>query len=162
MKIGILSDTHGNLESTAKAVRRFQENGVEMVFHCGDIGSFDVLTELAVLQVPVHAVLGNMDFFTDEWKYFPDNLGVHLHGHFADIEAGGKRFALLHGDNHNRMLKIRAADAYDFVLTGHTHSFHDCVLGRARHINPGAAGKRAPFTCVVLDTDSGRLELIEL
>ena len=42
MKIGILSDTHGNISITKKCVAFFRKLKVESVFHCGDIGSFEV------------------------------------------------------------------------------------------------------------------------
>lgn len=89
MKVGILSDTHGNIPVTAAAVLVFDKAGVEAVFHCGDIGSYDVLTALTVLQVQVHVVLGNVDLFSGDWKFFPNDVGIHLYGCFGDIDLGG-------------------------------------------------------------------------
>ncbi len=36
MKVGILSDTHGNFAALLKAVDLFKERGVEVAIHCGD------------------------------------------------------------------------------------------------------------------------------
>lgn len=162
MKIGILSDTHGNIAVTSDAVGVFQKAGVQALFHCGDIGSYDVLSELAVLELPVHAVLGNVDAFSSDWKFFPTNVGIHLHGRFGDIELGGCRFALLHSDDQRTVNQAVNSGNYDFVLTGHSHEFHDVMKGETRCINPGTAGRGMPNTCAVLDLASGDLTLFKL
>lgn len=159
MKIGILSDTHGNIPAVAAAVERFRKAGVGAVFHCGDIGSFDVLSELAGLQVPVHAVLGNVDIYSSDWKFFPTNVGIILHGRFGEIELSGKRIALLHSDDRKRFNQTVHSGEYDLVLTGHSHEVHDYMEGAVRCINPGTAGKGMPNTCAVLDLESGALKI---
>ncbi|MBT8041678.1 MAG: YfcE family phosphodiesterase [Kiritimatiellales bacterium] len=162
MKIGILSDTHGDIPAAANAAAAFRLTGVEAVFHCGDIGSFDVLTELAGLEVPVHAVLGNVDIYSSDWKFFPTNVGVVLHGRFGDIELGGKRIALLHSDDRRTHHQTVSSGDYDLVLTGHSHEVHDFFEGATRCINPGAAGRGSPGTCAVLDLESGALRIVTL
>jgi len=47
MIIGVLADSHGHAETTAKAVRMLLEHGAEMLLHLGDIGSDEVIDELA-------------------------------------------------------------------------------------------------------------------
>ena len=162
MKIGIISDTHGNLPVVEKAIEVFRKNKVTAIFHCGDIGSFEVLSKLASLNVPVHAVLGNVDQVSNDWKYAPTNTGVQLHGRFASVEIGPHRIALLHSDD--RMARDRAilSGEYDFVFTGHSHEFHDYEVGKTRCINPGTAGRGAPDTCAILDLKTHKLDRIEL
>src|SRR5437773_11917317 len=43
MKIGVVSDTHGRLQS--RVLESFQ--GVDRIFHAGDVGSDDILLELS-------------------------------------------------------------------------------------------------------------------
>jgi putative phosphoesterase len=162
MKIGILSDTHGNLPITGKCADIFRKARVTAVFHCGDIGSFDVLNKLCELKISVHAVLGNVDRFSNDWKYASRPEGLQLHGRFGEIELGGKRIALLHSDDRARFNACVTSGDYDFVFTGHSHEFHDLMNKKTRCINPGTAGRGAPNTCVVLDLKSGQLERIEL
>ena len=45
MKIGMLSDTHDDIDNTNKAIDIFQENDVKAVIHVGDIISPPVITE---------------------------------------------------------------------------------------------------------------------
>ena len=55
-KIGLLSDTHGYLDSKVK--NYFSE--VDEIWHAGDIGTLDVLDELRAFK-PTKAVWGNID-----------------------------------------------------------------------------------------------------
>ncbi|MEI6890835.1 MAG: YfcE family phosphodiesterase [Pontiella sp.] len=162
MTIGLLSDTHGNLAVVEKAVAVFREQAVSSIFHCGDIGSFEVLTQLSTLKVPVHAVLGNVDRFSSNWDEASMLSGLHLHGRFGDIACGSTRIALLHSDDRITRDRTILSGEYDFVFTGHTHVFHDYSVEGTRCINPGTAGRGAPNTCAVLDLDSGVLQQIEL
>ncbi len=161
MKIGILSDTHGNLPATVTAARIFSAAGVEAVLHCGDIGSADILAELAAvfhpMEVPVYAVFGNVDIYSPDWKFFPSNIGVQLLGRFGEVELDGRRIALLHSDDRARFHKNISSGDYDFVFSGHSHEVHDRVIGTTRCINPGTAGRGQPNTCAILDLTSGKL-----
>ncbi len=161
MKVGILSDTHGNLPATAQAARIFEAAGVGAVLHCGDIGGSDVLAELAAvfqpLDVPVYAVLGNVDACSSDWKFFPSNVGVKLFGRFGEVELDGCRIALLHSDDRARFHKTINSQEYDFVLSGHSHEVHDRAVGTTRCINPGTTGCGSPNTCAILDLDRGGL-----
>lgn len=159
MKIGILSDTHGNLPATAAAARIFEAAGVGVVLHCGDIGGSDVLAELAAvfqpLDVPVYAVFGNVDLYSSDWKFFPSNIGVQLLGRFGELELDGQKMALLHSDDRRRFHEAISSGGYDFVFSGHSHEVHDHTVGTTRCINPGTGGCGDPNTCAILDLDNG-------
>ena len=47
MKIGIMSDSHGDLRRTRRGAELLRDRSVTHVFHCGDIGSQEVLFALA-------------------------------------------------------------------------------------------------------------------
>ncbi len=161
MKIGILSDTHGNLSTVQRAARLFQQKKVGAIFLCGDIGDVDLLSVLAG-DAPVHAVLGNVDMYSADWRFFPENVGVHLHGRFGDIALEGRRIALLHGDDKRRFYETVSSGEYDLVFSGHTHMVHDYTEGKTRCINPGSAGRGNPHTCAILDLATDQLEIFEL
>ena len=165
MKIGILSDTHGNLPATGKAARLFALADVDAVFHCGDIGEARVLAELAAvfqpLEIPVYAVFGNVDAYSSDWKFFPANIGVELFGRFGEVVVDGTNVALLHSDDRARFRKTITGGEYDLVLSGHSHEIHDHMVGRTRCVNPGSAGRGMPGTCAVLDLGSGQLAVME-
>ena len=62
-------------------------------------GYFDVIAELYRLRqagVPIHFVLGNHDYWTD--NFLSDQLGIQIHTHDLELEIEGRRFYLTHGD----------------------------------------------------------------
>ena len=59
MIIGIISDTHNDMEMTRRAVDIFRERGVDMVIHAGDITSPKMLQLFSGLDA--RFVLGNED-----------------------------------------------------------------------------------------------------
>jgi putative phosphoesterase len=61
MKIGILSDTHDNLDRLRNAIDLFREQEVEALLHAGDFVAPFVVPLLAGLGKPVYGVFGNND-----------------------------------------------------------------------------------------------------
>ena len=84
MVLGILSDTHGHARRTAAAVRLLEQLGAEAFVHCGDIGSPDVLDELA--EIPV-CIGYEMD------GKFTDIIPADVHG----LESIKPRYITLKG-----------------------------------------------------------------
>ena len=59
MRVGIISDTHGQVDFTRPALRMFESLDVERVLHCGDIGSSEVVELFE--RWPTDFVFGNCD-----------------------------------------------------------------------------------------------------
>lgn len=154
MKIGIISDTHGQVDMALAAAREFMFRGIEAVCHCGDIGSDMVLTEMAAIfqavDIPLYAVLGNTDCHND-LKFFPANIGVKLLGRFGQLDMAGKKIAMLHSDDEAHFEKTVNSNEYDYVFFGHTHVRHDEKRDRTRLVNPGSAGRGMHPSCAILD-----------
>jgi len=128
MRIGLISDTHGQLRSAV--FEHFE--GVDLILHAGDVGSLDILVELEAIA-PVHAVIGN----TDGWE-----LRSRL-PEVATVSVAGRRILVTHGHLLAPLTpeKLRATypDA-DIIVYGHTHRpLVDQATG-ALVVNPGAAG----------------------
>jgi len=154
VKIGIISDTHGQVDLALAAAREFIFRGIEAVIHCGDVGSEMVLTEMASLfqeiDIPLYVVLGNTDYHTD-LKSYPGGIGINLLGHFGELDLAGRKIAVLHSDDETRLTEAVESQNYDYVLFGHTHVCHDKKHKRTRMVNPGAAGRGMHPSCAVLD-----------
>jgi len=110
MRIGILSDTHGLLRPEIFPALE----GVEHIFHAGDVGDPDILVVLEALA-PVTAVHGN----TDGWE-----IRSRL-SEAASVELEGLRFTVVHGHlaSHGTTPErlSRVFPASDVVVFGHTH-----------------------------------------
>ena len=59
IRVGILSDTHGNLPQSALST--FEKHKVDAIVHAGDVGAERVLSQLELLS-PVIAIRGNCDW----------------------------------------------------------------------------------------------------
>lgn len=166
MKLGLLSDTHGQLARTAQAIRLLQGAGVAAVLHAGDVGDAAILEALGdafgLNGIPVHAVCGNVDAWDASIGRFPAARGVTVKEIFAELEFGGRTFFLTHGHHDQLLEDAIAGGRYDFVVHGHTHIRRDEQVGRTRVINPGAVQRSPEPGVAVLDLDAGRLIFLGL
>ena len=79
MKIGIVSDTHNNIELARKAIKIFSQNRVDLVVHAGDITSSKMLRLFKDFRCKF--VLGNGDIDDEALNAEAAKLG------FGKIEA---------------------------------------------------------------------------
>ena len=61
MLIGVISDTHDNLPMIEKAVKRLNEEKVELVLHAGDYVAPFVIPKFKALNCKLIGVFGNND-----------------------------------------------------------------------------------------------------
>ena len=155
MIIGILSDTHDRVDAMAAAMALLRARGAEYFIHCGDVGSERVLDHLA--GVPASFVFGNTDWDRAALARYAEKIGVAHHHPFADLDLGGKRIAVTHGDDFKLKQRILAEQRHDYLLQGHTHVRADEKIGTMRVINPGALHRAREKTVATLDTESGRV-----
>jgi putative phosphoesterase len=142
-RIGILSDTHGLLRP--EALRAL--DGVEWIFHAGDVGGGQILGALERLA-PVVAVRGNTD-----WGTWAKALPVT-----AVAEIGPNLFYLLH-DLDDLDLNPAAA-GMRAVVSGHTHSPLVREADGVLYVNPGSAGPvrgSKPVTLAIAEVEKQSL-----
>ena len=158
MLIGILSDTHDRVDAMAAAMELLRGRRAEFFVHCGDVGSERVIDHLA--GVPAAFVFGNTDWDRGTLSRYAQKLGVACYGSYADLELGGKRLAVIHGDDFKLKQRLLAEQRHDYLLQGHTHARADERVGKVRLINPGALHRAREKTVAVLDTTTDRLTFL--
>ncbi len=132
MLIGIMSDTHDNLEAIRKAVNFFNDNGVELVLHAGDYVAPFVSREINRLNAEFKGVFGNND---GEREGLRKALGID--GEILEVEATGVKIAVTHGTNELIVRALVRSNLYDIVVVGHTHRYEIREEGRTILVNPG-------------------------
>lgn len=156
MKIGIISDTHGNLASIRQAVAA--AGSVEMWLHAGDYCTDgNSLSEFTGL--PVIAAAGNCD-----GRNAPAKMDEF-------IEVAGKKIWLTHGHRYGVKYGITELIYWgkqfeaDVIIYGHTHipdiSWQDNIL----IVNPGSAGEprnRLIGTCGLLELSEDVKSKVEI
>ena len=143
MLIGVISDTHGALDSRVHTAFR----GVERILHAGDVGPAAVLHELETIA-PVDAVAGNTDIH-GECSRLPGVLTVTI---------AGTRITLVH--DLASLLRSGVPQGVSFVVSGHTHVAEIVHSPDITYLNPGSAsqprGIRGPSVALIQITGDRR------
>lgn len=158
MRVGIISDTHDNIAATERAIEIFHEEGIETIVHCGDFIAPPVISYFE--EFTLHGVLGNNDGEVEGLERAFESIDGELHGRFANLELGGARFAVLHGESKEEVEAYAESGEYDYVLYGHHHEHEQREVGDTLVVNPGAQFPTVPEkhrTVAILDTDSGEV-----
>ena len=160
MIVGILSDTHDRVDAMAAGMALLRNRGAEFFIHCGDVGSERVLDHLA--GVPAAFVFGNTDWDRAALQRYAQSIGVACHPSLAELELGGRKLAVTHGDDFKLKQRILAEQRHDYLLQGHTHVPADQRVGRVRVINPGALHRAKEKTVALLDTATDDLKFLQV
>ncbi|HZV08074.1 MAG TPA: metallophosphoesterase family protein [Gemmataceae bacterium] len=158
MRIGIVSDTHGNHLMVTRALAELRERGIATVLHCGDID--DPETVEMFRGFTTHFVFGNCDIDKGALREAMADISATLHDHFGSVELEGVKLAFTHGDDNGLMRDVERSGYYDFLFYGHTHQAEEHRTGPTRVINPGALHRARPKTFVVLDLASREVESV--
>src|ERR671934_2734848 len=95
--LGIISDTHDDIENVRRAIEIFNAEKVEYVIHAGDYVFPGVILEFKKLNAKLIGVLGNNDGEKVHLlKNFLD-VGAELKGEIGEIELDGFKFCIYHG-----------------------------------------------------------------
>lgn len=170
MLVGVISDTHDNQNSVARAAKIFREHGVQLVFHLGDIVSPFTLRKLgaALGGVKIEAVYGNNDGEKSLLSRVAKDLGAGLSDPPRSLQLEGRRLLLLHGlGGYDETLELVTALAeskrWNAVLYGHTHVAHLDYVRGVLVLNPGdASGYLGKPSVAILDLAYMRARLVPL
>jgi hypothetical protein len=124
---------------------------VEAVLHCGDIGSPEIVPLFAAW--PTHFVFGNVDYDAAQLEQAIRKAGQHCHHRFGDLTLGGRRIALVHGDDYAALAGAIEGGRFDLVCTGHTHIAKQQQRGKTLVLNPGALYRAQPHTMAIVDLE---------
>jgi putative phosphoesterase len=148
MRIAVVSDTHGHLGYTERALALVRPQAIDAVLHCGDIGSTEIVPLFA--EWPTHFVLGNVDCDPGDFAAAIADAGQLYHDRFGDLTLAGTRIALLHSDDGARFQRAIHGGEYDLVCYGHTHVAHQQRIGRTLVLNPGALYRATPHSFAIV------------
>jgi putative phosphoesterase len=145
MKIGIIADTHGNLDGWRRAWEFLHDS--DLIVHCGDLlyhgPRFDpargynpreLAEALNKCPVPLLITQGNADSEVDA-------LFVHapIQSPYVFAQVEGRRLLATHGHREPLEQCIEQAQKWrvDFLITAHLHVPMVGRYGDLLHLNPG-------------------------
>ncbi len=173
LKIGIISDTHGDLDAVIKSLELLKNT--DLLIHCGDIfyhGLFNTIKEsynplklstiLNSIKKPVIFSRGNCDSEVDQialdftildpvrFFFYKDNL-LYIH----------------HGDKKQdtELLKLRKKFRFNFSISGHTHIPRIEEKEGLFFINPGSPSLPKggfPPTIGIMDLKNNNVDIISI
>lgn len=158
--IGLISDTHDNVEDVKKAVEIFQKHNVDFVLHLGDVVS--PATIKFFNGVVLKVIKGNCDGDIEHIKKMLSNINGEYLGEEHEFRLGGKKIYATHGIDEKKLGEITRSGKYDYVLHGHTHFKRDDKVKKCRVINPGAHYYGTEHTIALFDPKTDKLEFISL
>jgi len=157
MKIGIISDTHGDLINTERAVMDMGD--IDLLIHAGDTYR-DAMEIKEKFGLEVIAVCGNTDYSSRTMCE-------------TTFEIGDKKIFLTHGHQYDvkydlTRLYYRAQEVgADIVVFGHSHIPQYIRENDLIFINPGSVsrprgGSKATYALLELKEDDMEVKLITL
>lgn len=148
MRIGVVSDSHGDLYMLEKAIAKMGE--VECIIHLGDHYR-DMIKVNNKFNNVIHYVPGNND-------YIGNGSGDKL------LALNGKRLFVTHGHKYgvyfglmNLAFKAEEEKA-DIVLFGHTHVYSVDYERNVFYLNPGSVSRprdKFPSAAVLVIDNKG-------
>lgn len=125
LRVALLSDTHGLMRAEARAFAV----GCDYIIHGGDIGSVEILDQLAAMA-PLIAVKGNND--TQAWAtHLPETEMIRVGGAFVYV---------IH-DLSQLDIEPHAAGV-QVIVSGHSHKPQVEKRDGILYVNPGSCGPR--------------------
>lgn len=159
MLIGIMSDSHDNMDAVRKAVALFNERKVDRVLHAGDFTSGFTFRILKDLVAPFTGIFGNNDgdiLLLDKMS----SGRIHKQPYECTIEE--KRLVMIH--EHHLVDALAASGHYDMVVYGHIHRPVAEYRGSTLLVNPGETCGWLHGRCTValLDMETLGVEIVGL
>lgn len=147
MRLGVISDTHGQLRS--EVFEAFGE--VDHILHGGDVGRWEIIVELQAIA-PVTGVYGNTD-------------GPEIRARLPQVallQLDGFDIVVTHGDQFGSPKPAMLHEAFpaaEIIVYGHTHTpLLELVDRTVTVVNPGSAGPRRfdlPVSVAILELEPG-------
>jgi len=146
MKIGVISDTHGNINAFRKALEIFA--GVDMIVHAGDVlyhpprlgcsEGYDIpafVEALNGLDIPIAMAQGNCDP-----QVYEELLEMPTQQQYAYVSRENLCIVANHGHLLTREAMIALGKRYkaDYFISGHTHVPVLEDVGGLVLMNPGS------------------------
>jgi putative phosphoesterase len=159
MLVGIISDTHDQVYRTRSAVDQLVSAGAEVLIHCGDLTTAEIVYECS--KLPSYIVFGNCDYDRESVRRAIDQVGGTCLEQGGLITLAGRRIAVTHGNSDAELRRLAALQP-DYLLSGHSHRVSDQQKGPTRWINPGALHRAPEWTVAVLDLQRNHLSTLTI
>lgn len=178
MKIGIISDTHDDVENVRRAIDIFNKEEVQYVIHAGDYVFPGIVMEFKNLNAKLIGVLGNNDGERGLLLKAFLEVGGELKGELGELHVNDLNIGIYHGTSAEIKRRLIESGRYSIIVCGHTHRMEPAGHAVGNYsidtstlvLNPGSghrnteslAGAFVEGGVIILDTQSREYRFIEL
>ncbi len=163
MRIGLLSDTHDRVPAVAELLRRFAEQGAQLIMHAGDFCAPFAMRPLRDTPVPLLGVFGRNDGDRDGLAATAAALpaGGELYDSPHSFEVGGHTVLIVHDLAEANQ---RSLESHQVIVHGCAHRAEMKERGGALLVNPGegCGWLHGTPTGAILDLTARRVEFVTL
>ncbi|WP_425061023.1 Phosphodiesterase YfcE [Sporomusa carbonis] len=173
MKVGIISDTHGCLETWQKVFDQYFHD-TDLIIHAGDVlyhgprnaipaeyNPKQLAEKLNNCPVPIVTACGNCDTEVDGMV-----LTLPVQSPYTYLMLNGYRIVVTHGHNLSEEAKQDMAKRLkaDMFITGHTHVAVMEKIDGIIYLNPGSPGmtKRPDGRGTVAWINENKVEILDI
>lgn len=173
MKTGIVSDTHGCLETWRYIFKNYLSDA-DLIIHAGDLlyhgprntipdeyNPKELAEEFNRCPVPIVAASGNCDSEVDSMV-----INFPIQSPYAHLYIDGKRIIVNHGHLFTPESRKETAQRYkaDLFITGHTHLPEIIRDSGTVFLNPGSPGmsKRPDKKGTIALMENGNIRIIDI
>lgn len=150
MKLGVMADSHDNLDALEYWVEFFDQAGAEVIVHAGDFVSPFTVPVLSKFSGPVHGVFGNNDGDRETLKTKARGTDVTFRDPPTTLDLGDCTLQVAHKPS---VLPENSPSDVDLRVHGHTHERRWDPSGSVPVANPGESGGWLSGTSSALTVD---------
>jgi hypothetical protein len=178
MKLGIISDTHDDIDNVRMAIDIFNRETVKYVIHAGDYVFPGVVMEFKRMNAKLIGVLGNNDGEKVHLLKAFLEIGGELKGELGEFSIDDLRIGIYHGTSTEIKRHLIASGRYQIIVCGHTHRREPAGIDRGNIpkntstlvLNPGTGHKKVESLAgtfleggvIIVDTECREYEYINL
>jgi putative phosphoesterase len=178
LKIGIISDTHDDIENVRRAIDFFNKEDVQYVIHAGDYVFPGIVMEFKKLNATLIGVLGNND--GEKGQLLKAFLEIHgeLKGELGELHINDLRIGIYHGTSPDTKAQLIESGRYNILVCGHTHRKEPAGSSIGKYnknrstlvLNPGTGHRKTESLAgafieggiIILNSESAEYRFIEL
>ncbi len=136
MLVGVVSDTHNNINNVKNIIDIFNNENVDIVIHTGDISKAETLRMFTGLKCKLVGVFGNNDRSEEGLKEISLLNNFNFQEPPLRLDLADKKIAIFHEpeliDSY-----IEEFQDVDLILHGHTHRYRQDIIDNTLYFNPG-------------------------
>ena len=151
MLVGVIADSHDNLDILEKAINKLNHKKVDFVIHAGDFIAPFTISHLEKLNCPWIGVFGNND---GDQKSLTTLSKGRIQPPPYELNLDGKKVVVVHDLSVHDTASFHQ-EGVQIVIHGHTHEPEiKTDSKKILHINPGELGGwlTGQHTFVLIDT----------